>query len=119
MPSKSKKQRKFIFAKRNQYKTKANTPKKWQWIWNDEWEKIEEAISLLPISYKYIQELLFEKHVIVQGYQSPEFKPETMTQKEIEILGHTYASCRKNGGDKTYCSKVAWGAVNKYKQKTT
>jgi len=38
MPATSQAQRGLIFSKRNQYKTKKNTPKKWKWIWDDEWE---------------------------------------------------------------------------------
>lgn len=37
MPSKSKQQYKFILTKRNQYKTKKDTPDKWKWIWDSEW----------------------------------------------------------------------------------
>ena len=36
--AKSQAQRGLIFGKRNQYKTKAKTPEKWQWIWDEEWE---------------------------------------------------------------------------------
>lgn len=42
MPAKSRAQQKMIFAKRGIYKTKENTPKKWQWIWGSEWTKLEE-----------------------------------------------------------------------------
>lgn len=49
MPSKSQAQRGLIFGKRNQYKSKAKTPDKWKWIWDEDWEnkgklpkKIEE-----------------------------------------------------------------------------
>jgi len=45
MPSHSEKQRKMIFAKRSQYKTKENTPKKWKWIWEKGWEKLEESLT--------------------------------------------------------------------------
>lgn len=43
MPSKSNLQRKFIFYKRDKYKTKKNTPEKWKWIWDEEWETVEET----------------------------------------------------------------------------
>jgi len=46
MPAKSEQQRKMIFAKRGQYKTKAKTPKKWKWVWGKEWEKLEEVSGL-------------------------------------------------------------------------
>jgi len=46
MPSRSEKQRNFIFAKRSEYKTKSNTPEDWQWVWDSEWEKIEERLPM-------------------------------------------------------------------------
>ena len=41
MPSKSKKQRDFVFSLRDKYKTVDKTPKKYKWVWNKDWEKIE------------------------------------------------------------------------------
>ena len=38
MPAKSQAQRGMIFARRDQYGSKAKTPKKWQWIWDEDWE---------------------------------------------------------------------------------
>jgi len=37
MPSQSKNQWKFIYAKRGEYKTKKDTPDKWLWIWDSKW----------------------------------------------------------------------------------
>lgn len=45
MPSHSRQQQKMIFAKRSIYKTKANTPDKWKFIWDKGWEKLEEEES--------------------------------------------------------------------------
>lgn len=48
MPAVSQSQRRLIFGKRNQYKTEKKTPKKWKWIWHDEWEnkgKLPEKIK--------------------------------------------------------------------------
>lgn len=45
MPAKSRKQQKFIFAKRDEYGSKENTPEKWKWIWEKDWEKIEEYLN--------------------------------------------------------------------------
>lgn len=48
MPAKSQAQRGLIFGKRNKYKTKKNTPPKWKWIWDDEWEnkgKLPERVE--------------------------------------------------------------------------
>ena len=41
MPSKSEKQKRLVYAKRNIYKSKLNTPKKWKWIWNNDWLHVE------------------------------------------------------------------------------
>jgi hypothetical protein len=38
MPAKSQAQRGLIFARRDQYGSKKNTPKKWKWIWSEDWE---------------------------------------------------------------------------------
>ena len=48
---------------------------------------------------------------IVGGYESPE--PGDLPEKGKEILASTYASCRRDGGDKEKCAKIAWGAVRK------
>jgi len=48
MPAKSQAQRGLIFGKRNQYKTKKNTPKKWKWIWDEDYEnkgKLPEKVK--------------------------------------------------------------------------
>lgn len=45
MPAKSKKQQRYIFFLRNKYKTKDKTPKKFKWIWDKEWEHIEESYN--------------------------------------------------------------------------
>jgi len=38
MPTKSQSQRGLIFARRDKYGSKAKTPKKWKWIWDEGWE---------------------------------------------------------------------------------
>jgi hypothetical protein len=55
MPSKSPEQRKMIFTKRDQYKSKENTPKDWQWVWNDKWTKVEEKTNLTNTQIRDIQ----------------------------------------------------------------
>jgi hypothetical protein len=46
MPSTSEKQRRFIWAKRREYKKKKSTPKKWKWIWKPEWVDLKESLIL-------------------------------------------------------------------------
>jgi hypothetical protein len=38
MPAKSQAQRGLIFSRRDKYGSKKNTPKKWKWIWDEDWE---------------------------------------------------------------------------------
>lgn len=38
MPAVSQSQRGLIFGKRNKYKSKEKTPKKWKWIWSEDYE---------------------------------------------------------------------------------
>lgn len=52
-----------------------------------------------------------EKARSVEGYESPE--PGDLPEEGKKILASTYASCRKDGGDKEKCAKIAWSAVNK------
>ena len=41
MPAQSKSQLRYIFALRDKYKTKKNTPEDKQWIWDKEWEDVD------------------------------------------------------------------------------
>ena len=52
MPAKSQAQRGLIFSKRDQYKTKANTPKKWKWVWDEDFENKGK----LPKKVKKVEE---------------------------------------------------------------
>lgn len=45
------------------------------------------------------------------GYESPE--PGDLPEKGADILASVYASCRRDGGDKEKCAKIAWGAVRR------
>ena len=71
MPAKSQQQLKLIYAKRNQYGNKSETPEKWKWVWDEEWtddvkfkklpEKVQETngVSLNQETRdNYIDEIL-------------------------------------------------------------
>ena len=48
MPTSSQAQRRLIFGKRCQYENEKRTPKKWKWIWDDDWEnkgKLPEKVK--------------------------------------------------------------------------
>jgi hypothetical protein len=64
----------------------------------------QEHIDLVA---KYQHEIM--KAQTVEGYESPE--PGDLEEAGKNLLAKVYASCRKDGGDKEYCSKVAWTAV--------
>lgn len=51
MPSKSDKQRRYIFALRSKYKSKSNTPKEDMWIWEKDWDKIQEKKKSQIVGY--------------------------------------------------------------------
>jgi hypothetical protein len=42
MPADSRQQQKMIYAKRNQYGTKANAPEDWKWIFDSDWSEVKE-----------------------------------------------------------------------------
>lgn len=50
MPSKSRKQLKYIFAMRKKYKSRDNAPESKQWVFNDEWQKELDPKSLTSLN---------------------------------------------------------------------
>jgi hypothetical protein len=114
MPSSSTKQRNYIFYLRGKYKDKSSTPEKDKWIWDSEWETVKEMERYIPFNFE--EEDLDERSITVDSYKSPEGGPD-ISDKDLNTLGHTYASCRKDSQDKTKCSKIAWSQVNKSKNK--
>ena len=40
MPARSKNQFRLIQAKRSQYKSEANTPDEWKWVWEEKWTDV-------------------------------------------------------------------------------
>lgn len=46
----------------------------------------------------------------VGGYESPE--PGSIPESGKKILSRVYAKCRKDGGDKEKCAKIAWSATH-------
>ena len=43
MPAKSKNQLKLIWSIRNKYKSKTKAPKKWKWVFGEEWVHLDES----------------------------------------------------------------------------
>lgn len=58
MPSKSDKQRRYIFALRSKYKSKSNTPKEHLWIWEKGWENVQENKKTKDLGYNETYEIL-------------------------------------------------------------
>lgn len=62
MPAKSQQQLKMIYALRNKYKTKKDTPEEDKWIWNEEWTK-DVKMKKLPKKVKENRRIkLFEDY---------------------------------------------------------
>ena len=59
MPAKSEKQLRLIWAIRRKYKTKSKTPKKWKWVWGEEWTHLEKESLILRFS-EFLNENLSE-----------------------------------------------------------
>lgn len=55
---------------------------------------------------------IIEKGIIYKGYKSPE-PGKDLSDKDKEILSHTYSNCRLKGGSKESCSKIAWSQIKK------
>lgn len=47
MPAKSKAQLGLIFAIRNKYGKKSKTPKKWKWVWGEEWAHLKKESFII------------------------------------------------------------------------
>jgi hypothetical protein len=63
---------------------------------------------------KYQPEVM--KAMDVYGYESPDAG--NLAEEGKTLLTTVYAQCRKDGGEKEYCSKVAWTAVTRAGHKT-
>jgi len=59
MPAKSEKQLRLIWVIRRKYKTKSKTPKKWKWVWGEEWTHLEKESVILRFE-EFINENLSE-----------------------------------------------------------
>jgi hypothetical protein len=57
MPAKSEKQLRLIWAIRGKYKKKSKTPKKWKWVWGEEWTHLQKESYILKFS-EFINENL-------------------------------------------------------------
>ena len=67
--------------------------------------EVEEAIE------QYSPELEeVSKAVTVGGYKSPE--PGDLPEGGKKTLAEVYSKCRKDGGDKEKCAKIAWSATH-------
>lgn len=95
-------------AFKKSYDKEPKTDKDWV-IVTAIYKKMDGKIENIEQYLKEFEEYCFTEARTVDGYESPE--PGDIPEKAKQILAATYASCRKDGGDKTKCSKIAWGAV--------
>ena len=68
---------------------------------------IENAVS----NALYKTEIMNYNPDIPGGYEPP--PSGDLAEKGKHILAKVYAECRRDGGDKEKCAKIAWGAVHK------
>lgn len=80
------------------------------WIWFHQKQSAEKEKKK---SCKTIEKV---QRKTVRGYLSP--SPGDISEKENDILAEVYAKSREDGYDKERASKIAWGAVNRYKNKS-
>lgn len=85
MPAKSQSQRGLIFAKRDQYKSKAKTPDKWKWIWDEGWEN-KGKLPKKKNKNETVQNVIMEKlslgdinHLAIPGRNLGYSRPEEIT----------------------------------------
>jgi len=85
MPAKSQQQLKMIYARRNRYKSEDKTPKKWKWIWDEDWTDV--SFKELP---EKIEEYKFNRQVYIELLsEESEFTKEElkrMSDREIKDL---------------------------------
>lgn len=58
MPAKSREQQQMIYAKRSQYGSRDKAPEDWKWVFDSDWNKVEEE-KIVP--YKRLFENKFTK----------------------------------------------------------
>ena len=107
MPATSEKQRKLIFSIRNKYKSKFKTPKKWKWVWGEEWTHLKEShiytfqqfneamatlsnqdnqeIEDLCLYFAEKWKLSFEKHTDHSGYISIQRFDKFLIQFSVQL----------------------------------
>jgi len=61
MGAKSQAQRGMIFAKRDKYGSKVKTPKKWKWIWDEDWENKGKLPN--KIKNETVQNVVFKEEL--------------------------------------------------------
>jgi hypothetical protein len=71
MPSKTEKQRRYVYYLRDKYKDKSFTPQKYKWIWNDEWLQIKEEL-MKPYKRQFIEKTQFNitNKLLLKYYES-------------------------------------------------
>jgi N-dimethylarginine dimethylaminohydrolase len=68
----------------------------------------EEMAEMEKTYYPELEQVA--KSMTVGGYESPE--PGDLPESGKKILANVYAKCRRDGGDKEKCSKIAWSATH-------
>ena len=91
MPAKSQSQRGLIFAKRDQYKSKAKTPDKWKWIWDEGWEnkgklpkkkKKNETVQNMVFNENSMRARTVNESIYGKDYASDDTRPRQKEEDE-------------------------------------
>ena len=85
-PTKSQSQRGLIFAKRNKYGSKENTPKKDKWIWDEGWENKGKLPN--KVKNETVQNIVFKENFSRAKFINKEnsLLEEEMTQHDLELI---------------------------------
>jgi hypothetical protein len=107
LPSKTEKQRNYIFFLRGKYKNKSNTPEKDRWIWNSEWETIEEqdleTKDKMNSTYGYMPKVEHYERKQIERYQR-KFIEGFGAGSELSVIEKVCSIVSKRTGKKFFVS---------------
>lgn len=95
MPAKSQSQRGLVFSKRDQYGSEAKTPKKWKWVWEEEWENKGKLPD--KVSENYRAKFVNENYPLgaAEDPDAPWNEPEDKSSIELEFDGDNMYMVRR------------------------
>jgi hypothetical protein len=114
MPSRTEKQRRFIFAKRGRYGTKGKTPKRWLWVWGPEWDRLAEVRVIRPEQHFLIESAEsdpgYREHMSDDFEDLAERDTEALDRYDRKVIEGALAECF----DYHFLSGVRYDRKNRY-----